>query len=120
MSRASIPRLQKKGILPPTPPPVAKRNFRPEEVLELQEMHRIVSARKFEAAQIGGNTSLVPRGQEIFKEIEAIARLLENAKNHYVSQKLSECGYANGTNVSINLSSGEITVNPVDNPTPQK
>ncbi len=97
-----------KGLIPSDEKP--KRNFTPSETLELQEMHRLTSARKFEAAQIKGNTALVPRGKEIAEETEAIARLIENAKNLYVSQKLIECGYRPNDKCSINLTTGEITL----------
>lgn len=92
----------------PTEPVIEKRNLTPEETLEIQEMQRLVSARRFEAVNIKGNTALVPRGQEIAAELEAIANLLENAKNHYISQKLLECGYKPETRCSLNLTTGEV------------
>jgi hypothetical protein len=92
--------------------PVQTRNFTPEEVLELQEMHRLTTARQFEAAQVKANTALIPRGQEVAGELEAIARLLENAKHLWVTQKLAECGFPPGAKCSINLTTGEITETP--------
>ena len=85
-----------------------KRNFNPQELLELQELQRLVNARRFEAAQIKANTALVPRGKEIAEEIEAIARVMENSKNLYVAQKLVECGYESGTKCDINFNTGEV------------
>lgn len=105
MTRASPSRLERKGIISPLSP---KYKLSPQQVIELAEMIRIVNARQFEAKQIKGNTALVPRGQEIAKEIEAIAVLLENAKNLWVQQRLIERGYPHGTQCSINLSTGEI------------
>lgn len=106
MSKKSAARLERDGILPPAP---VKRNFTPDEALQLQEMNRIVSAKKWEADLVRGNTALVPNGQEVASTFEAIARLCENEKNRWVSVKLSECGYANGAKVNINLFTGEIT-----------
>lgn len=112
MTKKSLERLEKDGVIPPS---VEKRNFTPQETMELQEMMRVCNARRFEAAQIKGNTALVPRGKEICDEIEAIARLLENTKNYWVSQKLLECGYEANTKCSVNLSTGEIIIDDVDN-----
>lgn len=95
------------AALPPTPA-AEKRSLTPEETLELQEMQRLVNGRRFEAAQVKGNTALVPRGQEIAAELDALARLLENAKNLWVSQKLLSCGYAQNSLCTINLTTGEI------------
>ena len=111
------PRKTKKEIVDKLMPP-ARRDFTPQEVLELNDMQRLVNARKWEAAQIGGNTALIPRGQEVAKEVDAIARLLDNVKNNWVSHKLLECGYAVDTKCSINLSTGAIIIEnePADNP----
>lgn len=105
------------AALPPKPAPI-KRDLTPEETLEFQEILRIANGRTFEAAQVKGNTALIPRGQEVAAELDAIARLMVNAKNLWLSQKLLECGYADGTKCSINLSTGKITPNdePTDNP----
>ena len=85
-----------------------KRNFSPAEIVQLQEMQRLVNGRKFEAAQIKSNTALIPRGKEIGEEIEAIARVLENVKNQYVGDTLLKCGYPSGTRCDINYSTGEV------------
>lgn len=107
MTKASPRRIAKKGKLA-----TARRNFTPQEALELQEMNRVVFGRKFEAAQIAGNTALVPRGQEIAKELEAIARVLDNVRNQWIADKLLDCGYPEGTKCNINLSTGEVTLTP--------
>ena len=91
---------------------VMKRNLTPEETLQLQEMIKLINARKFEAEQIKNNTALVPDGQKVAEQIEAIARLLDNVRNQYVSQKLVECGYGAGQKCNINLGSGEIILTP--------
>ena len=115
MTKKSVERLTRDGVISPVAaiPALTKRNFTAEEILQLQEMLRAISIRKFEAAQVKGNTSLVPRGKEIADEYEAIARLLENSKNLWVSQKLLDCGYAANTLCNINLSDGSIHL--VDN-----
>ena len=95
---------------------MAKRNLTEQERLELQEMQRVVSAKKFEAAQIKGNTALIPRGQEIFMEVDAIARLLDNARNGWVSAKLQECGYEENEMCTINLSTGEVLPTQIQKP----
>lgn len=105
----STERKIKKGVIPPPPP---KTNFTIEEAMELQEMQRMINGRKFEASQIGGNTALVPRGQEIAKELDAIVRLLENSKNLWISQKLKEHGYQLDEKCSVNLSTGEVMIEP--------
>jgi hypothetical protein len=89
---------------------MTKRNFTPEETMEVLEMNRIVNARKFEAAQIAANTALVPDGQKVAEQTTAIAALLNNAKNLWISQKLVECGFPQDTKCSINLSTGEVVV----------
>lgn len=92
--------------------PSEKRNLLPAECLELQEMQRMVNARKFEAAQVKGNTALIPRGQEVAAELDAIARLLDNCTKQWVATKLKECGYQEGERCNINLSNGEIILTP--------
>lgn len=88
-----------------------KRSFTQQELIELQELQRIVGARKFEAVHIKGNTALVPNGQRVAEEYEAIARLMENVKNNWVAAKLAECGYKENDRCSINLQTGEVTPN---------
>jgi hypothetical protein len=85
-----------------------RRNFSPSECIELQEQNRLVNARKWEAAQIKANTALVPDGQAVAAQIEAIARLLENVKNQWVARKLMECGYDENELCTVNLSTGEV------------
>jgi hypothetical protein len=103
MTKASPRRIAKKGKIA-----VNKRSLSPEECLELQEMHRLARHKHFEAAQVKGNTALIPKGQEVAEQLEAIARLLENAKNMWVAQKLLECGYPEGTKCSINMTTGAV------------
>ena len=102
-----VQKMEEKGILSP----LQRRNFTPSEVLELQEMQRAVNAKKFESAHIKGNTALIPNGQRVSEEVEAVARLLDQVKNNYVSSKLLECGFKQDEKCSINLSTGEIVLN---------
>jgi hypothetical protein len=85
------------------------RSLTPDELIELQHLHRLTGARRFEAEQVKLNTLLVPRGQEVAKELEALANIWENFKNNWIAQKLTDCGYAQGQQVSIDLKTGEIT-----------
>ena len=58
--------------------------------------------------QIMGNTALIPDGQNVAKTQEAIANLLENSKNNWISQVLTSCGVPKGQSVNINSATGEI------------
>lgn len=99
----STARKLKKGVL-------KRRDLLPQEVLELQEMTRMTNARRFEATLVKGNSALVPRGQDVAAELEALARLLDNTKNQWVGAKLVECGYPANTRCDINLTTGAITI----------
>lgn len=85
-----------------------RSNFTAGETMELMEMQRMVNAERVKAQLVAGNTALIPRGQEVAKEIDAIARLLENNKDQWFSQKLREHGYPQDLKVQINLTTGEI------------
>ena len=104
MTKMTLTKKIKKGIV------IEKRNFTPAECIELEEMLRLINARKFEAGQIRANTALVPDGQKLADQTDAVARLLENVKNQYVASKLIECGYKSGTICDVNLRTGEVTV----------
>ena len=100
----------------------AQRGLTPPELIELQELIRVANAKNYEANQIRGNTALLnttadpQRGVHLAEETEAIARILENAKNMYVSHVLQACGYEDGTKCSINLNTGAVVANEsVDN-----
>lgn len=101
--------MERKGVIPPATP---KRNLTHEETMELHAMVNYVNAKKFEAAQIKGNTALIPDGQKVAEQSDAIAGLLDNAKNLWVSRKLVACGYPEDTKCQINLTDGSITVTP--------
>lgn len=110
MSKTSPARKARRKTVGKTPKvaPAPRRNFTPQETLELQEMQRTVSARQWEAAHIAGNTALIPDGQKVAAQTAAIAALLENGSRAWISAKLQECGYGNGVKCSINLNTGEI------------
>lgn len=88
--------------------PKAPRQFTPTEVKELQELHRLMSSFVFLGKQVLGNTALVTDGQKFGEQLEQVGRLLTNTKQHWISQKLAECGYATGERVNIDLVSGAI------------
>lgn len=114
MSKMSATRKMKKGIS--TTPGVERRNFNAEEIMSLNMMQTLINQEKFKASNIKANTALVPRGKEIAEECDAIARLLENTRNQYVSAKLVECGYLPGTRCDINFATGEIVLNKEQTP----
>lgn len=95
----------------PAPAPDSKgpRQFTPDEILELQELHRVVGAREFEARQVRGNTLLIPDGMKFAEQLEALARLLANTKQHWIAQKLAEAGWSPEVRVSIDMKTGLIT-----------
>lgn len=114
MSKMSATRKMKKGIS--TTPGVERRNFNAQEIMELNMMQTMINQEKFKASNIKSNSALVPRGKEVAEECEAIARLLENARNQYVSAKLVECGYLPGTRCDINFATGEIILHKEQTP----
>jgi len=85
-------------------------NLTPEESLELNEMLRLVNSRKFEAAQVKANTALIPDGQKLGEQLEAVAIVLENIQRQWVAQHLLAHGWEDGTKCNINLNTGEITL----------
>ncbi len=76
---------------------------------EFEELFRMATSYNFIASQIKGNTALVPEGQRVASEYEAIARLLENAKNQFIGQKLHKMGYPQTAQVKVDIKSGIIT-----------
>lgn len=107
MTKASPARIARKSKKA-----VTCRNLTPGEAMELQELSRLVNTRRFEAAHIKGNTALIPDGQALAIQAEAVANLLENVKNQWVAAKLVECGYPSGSKCAINLTTGEIVLDP--------
>lgn len=83
--------------------------FDEKDLRELEELNRIASAEKFKSIQIKGNTAMIPDGQKVSEQQEAIARLMENVKNNWVSSRLRELGCKEGTPQTIDLKTGEIT-----------
>lgn len=88
---------------------ITNRNLTPEEAQEGIEITRTINARRWEVAQIRGNTALVPNGQALADQLEAVVALLDDVWKQWIYRKLEACGYPNGTKCSVNLSTGEIT-----------
>lgn len=86
----------------------APRNLNEAELKEFLALIDMVAVEKFKTIQIQNNTALIPRGQEVAKEQEAVSRLLENVKDQWMSAKLNECGVEQGVRVSIDPKTGEI------------
>lgn len=92
------------------------RELSPNEILELQELHRIASSYKFIANQIKGNTALIEDGKKLARQMEQIATLAENVKGQWISQKLAHLGYEKDQRVNVNLLTGEIIKAKIINP----
>lgn len=87
---------------------IERRNLNAEELREYIRMVELVNAQLWKAMQIKSNTALVPNGIEIAAQEEAIHRLLDNAKNQWISQVLIRCGVPAGVSVNINSITGKI------------
>lgn len=79
-----------------------------QNLSELQEIHRLVEYEKFKLKQIKGNTALIPNGNELAEQQEALVNLLEGAKQGILLEKLKSAGCVPGKPVSVNMSSGKI------------
>lgn len=80
-----------------------------EDRAEFEELHRMAISYNFLARQIKGNTALVPEGQQVAAQYEAIARLIENAKNQWIGEKLNQMGYPQKVQVKVDIKTGTIT-----------
>lgn len=87
-----------------------RTNFTAAEVLELSEMTRLCNSERFKAVQFKGNTAIIPRGQEVAAEQDAMSRVLEQAKQQWISQKLRDHGFLPDEKCFINIETGEITL----------
>src|SRR5690349_2066033 len=76
---------------------------------DFEELFRLALSYSLVAQQIKANTALVPEGQRVAAEFEAIARLMENTKNQWISQKLADMGYPQTAKVKIDIKKGLIT-----------
>lgn len=85
--------------------------FNKKDLAELIELNRLVASEKFKSIQIKGNTAMIPDGQKVSEQQEAVARLMENVKDNWLSSKLRELGIKEGKPVSIDLNTGKITEN---------
>lgn len=89
------------------------RKLNPSELVEIQELHRIAAGERFKSLQIKGNTALIPDGQKLAEQSEALANLFENIKENTIARKLTELGYPPSTPTTIDLKTGEITIMPI-------
>lgn len=88
------------------------RSLTKAELLEIQELIRIVNHERFKAAQVKGNSALVPGGQKLAAQLEATTALYEDVKNRHIAQKLAQLGYPKDTKTTIDLMTGKITIVP--------
>lgn len=86
------------------------RKINKAELMEIQELHRLVITAKFKAIQIKNNTAFIPDGKNLAKQTEALANLYEKIKNEMVARKLLELGYPQNTKTTIDLHSGKIKI----------
>lgn len=101
MSTSPARRSRGKGI-------IERRNLTAAETLDFNMISNLVTARKFELAQLQGNTALIPDGQAFIKQLEAVVTVLDDVSKLWIAKKLTECGYPNGTKCSLNMTTGEI------------
>lgn len=80
-----------------------------EDRAEFEELQRIAITYSFIASQIKANTALVPEGQQVAQQYEAISRLMQNSKNQWMGQKLAALGYPKDVTVTIDVKTGIIT-----------
>lgn len=89
---------------------IFKKKLSKIDLLELQELHRIVMYYRFATIQVKGNTALMPRGKDFAAQLEATANILEGVKNQWVGVRLSQLGFPANTKTNINLKNGEIKI----------
>ncbi len=80
-----------------------------EERTFLREVVKVADSWKFVAGQISINTALIPGGQKVAKQFEAVAKLMEQTKETMIANKLTQLGYPQGVGFNINLTTGRIS-----------
>jgi len=70
---------------------------------ELQHRVQLTNEAWYVHKLVSTNTALVPNGQDVAKTLEAIARLLDNDKNQYVTVALKEAGYTYPENATVSI-----------------
>jgi len=85
------------------------RDFTKEECMELVEMTKAVNAKRWEVQITSQNTAQIPgNAQRYVAQLEATARLLEQARDYFATSKLRECGFPDGRG-QVDLATGKIT-----------
>lgn len=96
------------------------RNLYPQELDEAQGLYRLVNGERFKWIQIKNNTALIPGGQKLAEQKEAIVKLLEEKWLEYLKNLLGRLGYPMGSNLSLDLRTGKVykigEVNPQQQP----
>ena len=85
-----------------------KRNLSPQELREYLQLVTISNTERWKAIQYANNTALLPNGKELAKQQEAIANLLHNSIENWISHTLQECGVQPGQAVNINSTTGVV------------
>ena len=91
-----------------------RRNLNKSELKELLEMTRLVNNRMWETMLVAGNTALIPDGKALAEQMEALSKVLLNAKNNWMSQTLRLCGVPTGQSVNVNSETGEVVDAPAE------
>ena len=86
-----------------------RKRLNEAERAEILDVSRLAQSYRFIATHLKGNTALVPGGQKVLEQYEAMAKLIDGVKNSMVSQRLSQLGYPQGVNFTVNLKTGKIT-----------
>lgn len=105
MTKMSNARKAKKGVVET---PVLRRGLTKEELREYIELLKLCNSQAWRMMQIKSNTALIHNGIEVAHTEEDITKLLENAKNNWLSQVLTACGVPTGQSVNINSETGEV------------
>lgn len=104
MTRATGAKLKRKGVLKEE-----DKYLTEQELVELRELQRIAASEMLKANVIRGNTALVPNGQEVATQFEAVARVMSNYRDQFMASAFTRHGYKNGEPLSIDLKTGKIT-----------
>jgi hypothetical protein len=84
-----------------------------EDLREVRELNQLVMWKIWELAQLKDNTALLTNGQMYVKNLEEVINILETKKRMVVGMKLTALGCPQNKGHSINLKTGEITMDAV-------
>ena len=85
-----------------------RRDLNEQELREYLKLVEICNTERWKAVQFASNTALIPDGQKVAATQEAIANLLENSRNNWISHVLKGCGVPSGQSVNVHSETGKI------------